>query len=52
MLIRKNDKIIVPMIIRKDLVNCYHKYLLHTGTERTAATADPIVTGSLSRIHV
>ena len=35
MIICKNDKIVVPEIIRKYVVNWYHTYLLYTGTEHT-----------------
>ena len=38
MLIFKNDKIVVPTILQKYVVNWYHTYLLHTGTEYTEAT--------------
>ena len=34
MIICKNDKIVVPTILRKYLVNWYHTYLLYPGTER------------------
>ena len=37
MLIFKNDKIVVPTIIQKYVVNWYHTYLLHPGTECTEA---------------
>ena len=35
MLICKSDKIFVPTILQKYVVNWYHKYLLHTDTEHT-----------------
>ena len=38
MLICKNDKIVVPTILQKYVVNWYHTYLLHPVTERTEAT--------------
>ena len=38
MLICKNDKIVVPKILRKYVINWYHKYLLHPGTEHIDAT--------------
>ena len=38
MLICKNDKIIVPTILRIYLVDWYHTYLLHTVTGHTEAT--------------
>ena len=38
MLICSNDKIVMPTILQKYVVNWYHTYLLHLGTERTEAT--------------
>ena len=38
MLICKNDKIVVPNIIRKYKVIWYHKYQLHLGEEHTEDT--------------
>ena len=38
MLICKNDKIVVPTILQNYVVNWYHIYLLHMGTEHTYAT--------------
>ena len=35
MLIYKNDKIAVPKILQNYVVNWYHTYLSHPGTERT-----------------
>ena len=37
MLIFKNDKIVVQTILQKYIVNWYHTYILHLGTERTEA---------------
>ena len=37
MLICKNDKNFVPKILQKYVVNWYHTYLLHPGTELTEA---------------
>ena len=38
MLICKSDKIVVPTILQKYIVNWYHKYLLHTVKEHTETT--------------
>ena len=38
MLIYKNDKISVPTIFQKYVVNWYHTYLLHPGTEHIEAS--------------
>ena len=38
MFICKNDKIVVPKILQKYVVNWYHTYLLHTSMEHTEAT--------------
>ena len=38
MIICKNDKIVVPKIIRKYVVNWYHTYILHPGKELTEST--------------
>ena len=38
MLIYKNDKMVMPKILKHSVVNWYHTYLLHLGTERTEAT--------------
>ena len=38
MLICKNDKIVVPKILQKYVVNWYHTYLLNPGTYITEAT--------------
>ena len=37
MLICKNDKIVVPTVLWKYIVNWYHTYLLHPGMDRTEA---------------
>ena len=33
----KNDRIVVPTILKKYVVNWYHKYLLHMGEDFTGA---------------
>ena len=38
MLICKNGKIVVPKILQKYVVNLYHTYIFHPGTERTYST--------------
>ena len=39
MLICKNDKIVLPEILRKYVVNWYHTYLVQPGKVRTEATS-------------
>ena len=37
-LICRNDKIVVPKVLQKYVLNWYHTYLLHPGSDRTEAT--------------